>query len=275
MVPIGIVTRNRVAYLDVTLRSLSATTLPDRIPLTVFDDSSNSRTSQRYYTTNNRCQIDDHWPTGKMWRETLGLGVINNSALPRGIKGEVQVHKLGKEPLGVVNASCEAIRQLFEANPNAPGVILLQDDVIFKADWYETLCRVAQTPENFGEQQLGLLAGIKLNTKINWPAEPKPVLASGITAQCLYISRAGFEALGETYFKKKHTIQKRFDDTLRRAMDNNKLWAGVIFPFVCQHFGVKSLVRPKKGWHQGAKGRVGFYVHPPYALANAVKRFEE
>jgi len=274
MVPIGIVTRNRVAYLDVTLRSLSATALPDDVSVTIFDDSSNSRTSAKYYKTNGRCQVEQHWPTGATWK-TLGLGIINDSdILPKGIKGVVPVHKLGDAPLGVVNASCEAIRQLFAANPKAPGVILLQDDVIFKADWYATLCRTAKTPANFGGQKLGLLAGIKLNTKITWPKEPKPVLASGITAQCLYISRAGFDALTATYFGKKHKLMKRFDDTLRRAMGNNDLWAGVIYPFVCQHFGVKSLVRPKKGWHQGSRGRVGYYVQPPYELADVIRRFK-
>lgn len=275
MVPIGIVTKDRVPYLDVTLRSLSATELPEGVQVTVFDDASGSAEAQRYYETNKTIQVETHWPTSRVWREKLGLGVINdNPVAPVGIHGRVNVRRLAKEPLGVVNASCRAVCRLFDHNPEAPGIFLLQDDVVFKADWYNRMLATIAAADQFTTLPVGLLAGIKINQKLRFEGDPPPATRSGVTAQCMYISRDCYQALLRNYFGKDHTIRKRFDDTLRRNVDGAGFWAGCIFPFVCQHVGIKSLVRPGKRWDQGTKGRVGYYVQPPYALADEVKRFK-
>lgn len=273
MVPIGIVTRDRALYLDITLRSLSQTTLPPGVPLLVFDDGSTAVATQRYYNTSQVIQTETHWPNSPAWKAT-GLHVISdNYVQPTGIVDLVEVVSLGAKSTGVVNASCQTVCRLFERYPTAPGVILLQDDVIFKEDWYSRLLTTAEQYRQFSDFPLGLLAGIKLNHKITVTGTPLAV-PTGITAQCLYISRAAYTTLQASYFKKRHQATKKFDDSLRREVANTSLWAGCIYPFVCQHFGIRSLVRPLKRWEQGSKGRVGYYVRPPFALAEQVKCFK-
>ena len=273
MVPIGLVTRDRVEYLDITLKSLSATALPKDVAVTVFDDGSMGNVTKNYYSTNKSLAIAAKWPTGDTWKKTLGLGVVNEAARKvQGIKGKVPVTRLGKRSSGVVNASCRAICKLFEANPAAPGVILLQDDVVFKDDWYNRMLDTVARSSEFTDKKLGLLAGIKLNYSVDKSKRDQLAVASGVTAQCLYISKAAHDLLYSSYLNKTHTTGKRFDDTLRRNVAGSGLWAGCIFPFVCQHIGVKSLVRPKKPWKQGRNGRVGYHVHPPYAMAGEVRQ---
>ncbi len=270
MIPIGIVTRDRVAYLDVTLRSLSATTLPAGVPVTIYDDASMDPLTRAYYTTDHTLFANNDWAVLRKWA-SHGLDVIPICHRePAGIRDRIDIVKLSPRPLGVVNASCRAVCNLFEKNPDAPGIILLQDDVLFKFDWYDRLITTANNANLYTALPLGLLAGIKLNHRFRDPSAM--AISSGITAQCLYISRMGFERRFQ-YFKTYHNIKKRFDDTLRREMTSGHLWAGCIYPFVCQHFGVQSLVRKERVWTQ-TRPRVGYYSQPPYALADAVKQFK-
>lgn len=271
MVPIGIVTRNRVTYLDVTLRSLSGTHLPANVPVVVFDDASDDRATVAYLHTDQPVTIPRSWPEHKTWRSQLGLGVINDyDIMPKGIKNKVKVERLSPKPLGVVEASCEALRRLRLQNLDAPGVILLQDDVVFNADWYTRMVATA-TMTTF-PQPLGVLAGIKINHDFLFGKQLQPpVLASGITAQCLFVTHNAIATLD--MFNHQQREKKEFDTTLRRRLAANGFWAGVMLPFVCQHFGVQSMVRPKRTWHRGARGRVGYYSHPPYTMTREVKQF--
>lgn len=271
MVPIGIITRDRVAYLDATLRSLSATALPEGISVIVFDDGSKDASTRKYYTTQEVVTVTKPWPTNTVWKKTLGLGMLNTAPQPTGIQNKVQVVTLGARSLGVVTASCQVVCRMFDAYPQAPGIFLLQDDIVFHANWYD---RMLDTKDGrFAEKPIGLLAGIKLNKTLRPGVPPPPAVSCGVTAQCLYISRPAFDSTRKSYFERVHKTQQRFDDTLRRAVAGHGFWAGVIFPFVCQHTGIKSLVRPSRTWYRGEKGRVGYYAHPPYAMADAVSKF--
>lgn len=273
MVPIGIVTRDRIAYLDVTLRSLSDTRLPAGTSVVIYDDHSAEKTTKDYYHTNKIVQVATDWPTSASWK-SQGLSIINDYyALPVGIHGMVDVYSLAAKPLGVVNASCRAICHLFDNHPAATGVILLQDDVLFKHDWYSQMLRVASQWMLYADRPLGVLAGLKLNHRIDIRGEPPLAVPTGITAQCLYVSRLAYQR-SFSYFHKEHKIDKKFDDTMRREISNAGLWAGCIYPFVCQHFGIQSLVRPTRSWSQGTKGRVGYYIEPPYAMQPAVRKFK-
>lgn len=272
MIPIGIVTQNRVEYLDITLRSLSASNLPSDTKLTVFDDASSHQSTRLYYDTNALVPSEPKWPVGPKWQK-LGLDVITNPVRPPiGIKDQIRVCRMAEKPMGVVRGSCFAVRRLFAENPDAPGVILLQDDVIFKPEWFNRLVTTADNSDQFTGMPLGLLAGIKLNHRVR-PTPKHAAIRSGITAQCLYITRAAYHALKDTYLARQHSITKQFDDTFRNAVANEKLWAGCIFPYVCQHIGIVSRVRPERKWYSRPTGRVGYYVHPPYALSEKVRAF--
>ena len=191
MIPIGIVTKDRVAYLDVTLRSLSATDLPEDISITVFDDASVNSKTHRYYGTKDKIAVIPPWPTTTEWKNA-GLHIVNHPHVPpTGLLDRVHVEPLGKRPLGVVSASCEAVNRLFDRHPEAPGIILLQDDVLFKKDWYTRLIETARNWRDFSDKPIGVMAGLKLN-HVYRPKPTTPAVPSGITAQCLYIARPAY-----------------------------------------------------------------------------------
>jgi len=273
MIPIGILTKDRVPYLDITLRSLSATTLPPDIRVTLYDDGSSHPHTLSYYNTRDAVPVSVKWPTDLNWR-MHGLDLITREERkPVGIQGQlpVQFVPLGGSQ-GVVYSSCWAISDLFTKHPEAAGAFLLQDDVLFNANWYD---RMLQTVDKIGKQTgrpVGLLAGMKLNQLFRHPQLKQGFIESGITAQCLYVSRIGFEACN-VFFEARHTIKMRFDDYLRRAMAAKGMWAGCVYPFVCQHFGITSLVRPARIWRNSAGGRVGYHSKPPYVLAESVRDF--
>lgn len=273
MVPIGIVTRERPLYLDVTLRSLSATELPSDISLTVFDDCSSSAAALAYYRTNDIVDVPPDWPADCPHWARHGLKIVSDTwHKPRGIAGLINVVTLGASPLGVFNGSCRAVNALFEQHPEAPGVFLLQDDVVFNPNWYTRMLDVVARVGEYSTHPLGLLAGLKLNHKVELDGVPPLAVMTGITAQCLYIPRSTYQLCNQ-FFTTHHDKDRRFDDMLRRHVMGHRLWAGCIYPFVCQHIGITSIVRPSKTWRFATSGRVGYYAYPPFSLAEEVRKF--
>jgi hypothetical protein len=273
-IPIGIVTRNRVVYLDVTLRSLSGTTLSENQPVVIFDDASDQGCALSYLYGDGPVEVPRHWPQRDRGWRTYGLDIVNQQdRTPVGVCGRVLVQRLAHEPLGVVNASCRAIRYLFDLYPTAPGVFLLQDDEVFNADWQQRMLAVVRgvTPG----APLGVLAGCRLNRQLRVQDRQREVLlvTSSVTAQCLYISREGFVA-SRSWFQANHKRREAFDDSLCKAVRRGGHSVCLINPFVCQHIGMVSLVRPRVGWtSRGGSGRVGLAARPPYVVADVVKNF--
>lgn len=275
MVPIGLLTRNRAAYLDVTLRSLSATYLPYEVPIYVFDDHSDDPTTLRYYSESGMVAPPPNWPATKAWQDA-GLYTINLHNQPLyGISKKVTViaNPVGKST-GVVNASCWAINTLFAKHKDAPGVLLLQDDVLLTRDWYKRMLQTADLLNKQPTIELGVLAGIKINQY--WDralTENASYVQSGITAQCLYVTKTAHTDC-QGYFKSHHTARMRFDDTLRNTVANAGLWAGSILPFIGQHFGMQSLVRPSRPWNTHPCGRIGHYAVDPLVMTDTVAHFK-
>jgi glycosyltransferase involved in cell wall biosynthesis len=273
VIPIGILTRNRPVYLDATLRSLSSTALPPDTALRVFDDASDDAVTKRYLYTDDIQKHRHAWPSDQRWRDA-GLGILNklNPSL-HGLSGRVVVCSLGGEPGGVVRSSCRVVTRLFDEFPDAAGVFLLQDDVIFNANWYQRMTTTAAKP--LGGKKIGLLAGMRLNRSIPAKLRSRPVIVSGSTAQCYYIAREAFEHL-RAWFTHPHTITRQFDDKLCGKLSGTPFVAALINPFVCQHIGVISRVRPGWSWHRGGtrkNGRIGYHSRPPYMLAAKVREF--
>ena len=271
-VPIGICTKDRVGYLDIMLRSLSGTQLPEDVSVTIFDDGSTDAATRRYYETQETIPCVRKWPEAEDWREKLGLRIVSDAPPPVGIAGRVPVVDLGTPSKGVVEGSREAACRMFAAAPAAKGIFVLQDDIVFKEDWYVRMTETVAACHTFADEPVGVLAGIKLNTVARFPEETAPrAVASGITAQCLYISREFFEAV--PFFKKHHTHRTRWDDRLKWAANAHGFWGGVCYPGTCQHFGVASTVRPHRRWRWRPGGRVSYCVHPPYTMAKEVRQF--
>jgi hypothetical protein len=268
-VPIGIVTRNRAVYLDTTLRSLSATPLSST-SVTVYDDSSDDCSTRAYLYTNECISTVHSWPKERQWR-LAGLDFLQDDLLLTGIANRIQVVRISRDPKGVVSASCFAIRDLFQRNPDSNGVILLQDDLVFKTNWFQRLvsavCVVAEP--------VGIISGITLTG-----LRDGDVLVAGAsavrfcTAQCYYLSRQFFER-GYAWFCRDDHEQVGFDDKICALSHDCGLNVQLLVPFVCQHIGVDSKVRPSRKYFRNrwSLGRIGFASAPPYAYADSVRCF--
>jgi hypothetical protein len=266
MIPIGIVTRNRPEYLDVTLRSLAGAATDAEERVIVFDDASDTPSAREYLYTPRTVRLGPHAQERECWKT---LGVMNVApAIVHGIGGRIEVVRLGSRPLGVVNASCAAICRLFARHPQAAGIFLLQDDVVFKADWQQ---RMREAAELTAAKLPGLLAGMTL---LRRPPRRHASLSSErfVTAQCLFLHRDAFSNLSD-WLCRRHDASIFFDTHLCREVRSRRLAVHLLHPFVCQHIGIRSLVHPEECWLQrGPRGRIGYEASPPYALAGEVPR---
>ena len=232
MIPIGIVTKDRVGYLDVTLKSLSGTAIPESVSVTLFDDGSIDPKTLRYYDTQEAIADQTNWPDSEVWNRTLGLDIVRSQHPIVGINGCLPIVRFG-QPAGVVNASLRVIGHLFENNLEAPWAILLQDDVVFKADWYQRLTSAAL---NFCVEggRPGVIAGLTINGKKRGTSNEEHLFSSKVTAQCLCISRELYSEQ-KSFFDSPHASKKQFDGMLRNQAEKAGFWVGSLLPFVCQH----------------------------------------
>lgn len=272
MVPIGILTHNRHGLLDVTLRSLSASGLSDDQPLVVFDDGSDNEHTLRYLYSNDTVSTHVNFPLGDpKWQHYMEG--VKSRPTAAGIKDKVQVARINKYSLGVVNAGCIAIRHLVSAFGRERGVVLLQDDVVFTENWLQKMLdAVAQIPKD--EPRAGLVTGCWVLTPNANKTKPISLAErGGTTAQCYYITEAGL-ASAWYWITQQHTIRKQFDNKLVAAV---RLGSSIyrMHPPICQHVGIDSKVRPEWKWKRwNSKGRIDFYMRGPYAMADEVRTFK-
>jgi len=299
--PIGMMTSGRVRCLDTTLRSLSATDLPADQPLMIFDDSpaTPAMTETKRYLA-----LDEPLATEELsWHPTLdkaGLFFVKTKQKPEiaGVGSKVAAFAMsqlprpaGENQAGVVAAGHFALRKLFEWWPEAEGVFLVQDDVIFVRDWYGRMLEMVAQIETSGVQPpLGLLSGLRVNrtlekdgvtdaqadAAVSGKSPPLAVkLAGSGTATCLFMTRDCFIAL-EPWLAAPTDRRKQFDDYLAGEVRNRGFSVWLHVPYVCQHFGVDSVVRKGLPWTaRGPEGRIGWHVRPDadWALADEVRWF--
>jgi hypothetical protein len=231
MIPIGILTRNRAPYLHSALKRLT------EHDVVVFDDASTYKDARRYLDTNETFKLRHKWPEYTEWNDLD----LENSPEVTGIKDTHKVVKFEKQ-MGVVSASCKAITYLFEDNPGCEGVILLQDDVICFEGWYEKL-----TAKLDPQKKQGIIAGMHLDY-----CSPRRYY----TAQCYLITRATYEALS-AWMKQDIHPWRGFDFMICSQAMAFGLSMDIVKPYVCQHIGVKSLVRPDKQYRTDDYIRMG------------------
>jgi len=272
MIPIGIVTRNRHTMLDVTLRSLSASDLPADQQVVVFDDASNQQSTKDYLYTDKPVFVGASWPRSQRWRD-MDLDQVRSRNKSPGLDGKVRVIRLGRGPSGVVNASCQAFCRMVESFGRDHGIIIMQDDVVFNADWMARMTTAAQEPEP-NRRPVGLVAGCWINKKNSQKRSPMTYVPhGGVTAQCYYVTPEGIKAV-LPWASRRHNMRMGFDNKfcahVRSACDIYRM-----HPAVCQHIGLASLVRPSWRWTRWhSKGRVDFSARGPFPLAATVRSFK-
>jgi hypothetical protein len=269
LTPIAIVTRNRHAYLDVTLRSLSGTRLPRTQIATIFDDASDDPGTKAYLYGSGAVDLRNAWPRDRQWKRA-GLGAVESRERGRGIAGTVEVVRLGDKSQGVVNASCAAMRFLLENCDTSAGMVLLQDDVVFREDWLEAI-RAAVA--SCGVKPPGLIAGMRLNVANPVCESPTFIPRKGLTAQCYFVTPAGVDAVRPWVYA-PHRGRRRFDNSFCAAIRRAGLGVYLMYPPVCQHIGLESLVRPEWDWRvKSPRGRVDLDAVGPFVVADEVRRF--
>lgn len=271
MPPIVLVTRNRHAVLDITLRSLSASGLSDDQELIICDDGSDNQVTQTYLYSDKSVHLSLQWPNNKHW-STMGLDAIESRHKGRGLDGRVTVMRMSKKSRGVVNASCRAFVLAVEKYGPERGIIIVQDDVIFTDGWMQKMQAAVEQPEPAG-RPVGLVAGCWINKKNAHKRSPMTLVPNGgITAQCYYVTPKGIEVI-LPWTKRKHSITRGFDNKFCAYLrDKTDLYR--MHPAVCQHIGMESLVRPGWRWTRWhAKGRIDFSTRGPFVLGDDVRAF--
>lgn len=259
MIPIGILTRNRHEILDVTLRSLSATELPDEQEIVVFDDRSENVDTLRYLYTSEAVSLKYNWPDLPILRN-----IVSVDSGP-GLFGKVTVVQLSSNPLGVMRASCLMLRMLIERYGTKHGIIYCQDDVIFNENWFARLTQAVPS-------DAGLTAGLWLNKDLPVSNTPIRVSSGGITAQCYYITPLGLAAI-KTFIETPPALPAGFDNKLCAAV-RSRATVYMVSPAIGQHIGIDSGVRPQIGWQAwDPRGRLDYSACGPFVLASEVKKF--
>jgi hypothetical protein len=275
MIPIGIVTKDRHPYLDLTLRSISASELPDDQILVIYDDHSKDSETKKYLYTDKQAKLHCPLPRDEVWK-ALGLDDVYSRDKGPGLAGKISVRLLGDKSIGVMNASCRAIKLLWHEHRqlvNKNGLLLVQDDVVFNPDWMSRIEHAIKRARK-SRPALGMLCGMRLNTPLK-AVKPNPFLVRtrGVTAQCYYLSPAGLKA-AEHFILNWHKSRQGFDNKMCARVRGGRTGVYLMQPAVCQHIGIVSAVRPKWKWRwRSKKGRVGYQSRGPFPLAEEVRAF--
>jgi hypothetical protein len=256
-IPVMVLCKDRVPYLDITLKSLSATT-PANVPVYVLNDGSELPDMRNYLTTGRLLDIGTTaYPTHATWRKYVGSLPDNRMVYGVGDKVNVILHR-GDHALDA------GMRKIF-TETSASHLIRVEGDVIFKDGWYEIMCQET-------EQRVGILEGFVMAEK---PARLTPYsshfdeVQGRNTGQLMRIARSVIPALGS------NPVVKGTDTEWLKKCRRAGMQVLATRPRVCQHIGIESeyWLPNEKPFFDSAFNRGDATVLPPYALSHEVKRF--
>jgi hypothetical protein len=270
VIPIVVLCKDRVRYLDTTLKSLSAT-VPSAVPVFVVNDATTDPSMTRYLTGDRAVPISEPpFPhSHPQWKRRIGE--LPEPAEVAGIGGKVGL-LLGKSPGGTRNLGL-AVMHAFEAT-GADYVIRVEDDVLFKAGWYE---RLAAVTSELGDA--GIISGFRYffrQPQLRPAGSNAEALVRGYGGGCL------MAASRQLYLRRR----RLFENDVRSMKHNDVFWiencrqAGlrtyVTALSLCQHIGVVSTFTDRGHKQYIVNGRLAKIapdVTPPFPLAAAVSRF--
>jgi len=235
--PIIIICKDRVNYLDIELKSLSAT-LPRNTQVYISNDGTTSKQMIEYLTTNNKIYCDKWmFPNyNNDWNNIIGILPVTDIV---GIKGKVQVILYEKSE-GTKNLGL-SVKYVFE-NSNSDYVIKMEDDLIFTKGWYQSLIKAIIS------SGCDLVSGFRYffgEVKIKPINELTEEICSGWTGgQLMIVSR--------NYYKHCPYV---FNNDIKTIWNNDDLWidecrkAGLRFAVtkksICQHIGFQTESKQK------------------------------
>lgn len=263
VIPIGIRTRNRPAYLDVTLRSLLATSLPPGVPIVVLDDCSDDEISKAQLFSPSLIELPEpcRWPDCEEWEAYVGD--LPDVTHVQGLRHRIRTWQPPAQR-GVLGGIFWCIEEMMNFYATAPAVIVIEGDVVFHADWYRAVVRAyehgvcAQGPNGLG---LGLLSAY--NRKPGKPGDPESPLewcalhrkengnwncSSGLGGVMYLVGRRLYES-ARPDFRAQYNPQARSGDTALQAVCARAGMSIAATPVsYIQHIGVESSAWPAKGW---------------------------
>jgi len=269
--PIIVLCKNRLRYLDATLRSLSATTnLQSQVY--VVNDGSDNPHMVRYLTTNERIPLTkDLFPNDSRWNQISGD--LPNFLFAKGIRSKTGI-MLFKKSKYIRNFS-HAVKLVFERH-NCSHIIRVEGDVLFKQGWHQRFIQIiGQSPPN-----VGLISGFRHifdNPVLKDNDNHTQNITRGTTGSQLYaISRTlcrKDESLVDNESDLKEGADDFWFDGCRKA--NMERW--VTSTSMCQHIGYKSEVyKGRKEFMVSDKHGVRAIdpnIFPPYAMEDEVSDF--
>lgn len=253
-----------------TLRGLSAT-VPPIVPVYVANDGSSNHDVLRYLTTTEDVQLkgmefpNDH----PQWRRNLGY--VPNHNVVRGIAGKVNVVLRGI-PAGTKNIGFAA-RLAFDQT-GASHVIKIEDDILFKKGWYQTICHsLLKHPD------VGLISGFRYF----WSSAATTVrdsiieiLVRGYTGGVMMaVSRVVLDRCPDMFINEITAIADNEDFWIDRTRQGG-LRVAVTAASVCQHIGVVTEAKCRPYMNKdGRIVKIDHSLFPPYEMAEEVGCFRE
>ena len=149
--PILIRSYNRLTNLYYTLNSLYSTILYNS-EITIVDDCSTDKKLLKFYNTNQQIQLS---PISKQFlnNDKIKKYIGDIPQLPtkiNSIKDKINVHCFQKN-YGDCQGLMKTIKYGFQQYPNAPFIVIVEDDLLFNKNWLTQLLMIYQTyKENLG-----------------------------------------------------------------------------------------------------------------------------
>lgn len=254
-VPIVILCKDRVRYLDTELKSITAT-CPTSINVFLSNDGTTNANMLRYLGTNETVPLDDDWKfpeDNKEWNRLIG--VIPNPDHTQGIKGKTRqilhARSAGTKNLGL------AVKQVFEET-SAEYVIKMEDDLVFTPRWYFTLIRaIIHSP-------CDLISGFRYfygHPEREAYNDLVEIVTKGYTGgQLMICSRRFFNRCNRVFNNEILTIWDNDDLWINECRKNGMLF-GVTTKSVCQHIGYATESKQKAFTKNGKLLKVDREVH--------------
>jgi glycosyltransferase involved in cell wall biosynthesis len=271
VIPILVTCKDRLRYLDITLKSLSAS-LPPKINVYVSDDGSTNPNMHRYLTTNDNIPLNNSYMFPNNNTEWIKkIGFIPNLKQIIGIKGKVNVF-LRSKSCGIKNFTY-AVRKLFLIH-QCDYVIKIQDDVIFKHGWYEFMCGILTHYEPSMVSGFRYFLGKNKPDLINVGHGVQQLGKINTGGLLMAISRKACTINDVLWFNNdKRCID--MDDFWSNNCRKTKLPLLVTNPGLCQHIGFDSSIykkNNKRHMFESFRSRADMDMVPPYAIDNSVAK---
>jgi len=283
--PIIVRSRNRPVYLDVTLKSLTASNIPNGVDLVVMDDCSDQKEAKLYVDTDDIIRLPEQcmWlgPGHGKWKTYVGD--IQPVEQLVGIKSRYNIIK-PESRKGVRGGVFWAINYMFEHYPHAECINCIEGDAVFNADWYEASVMGWRARKNLkgpNGDRLGLLSCYDRKGKntgaqmgVAWRSLRRMSsgrwnCGNGIGGVHYLVTREFWEH-SKKAFQVKHNAGARAGDTMLQGFCANADFSiAVTTPSYCQHIGIESTAWPAKGWRytKGFKKPFAFEVRDKEDMA--------